>query len=420
MSLRFPCLTCFFQSCVVLVVVAGTDRLIAEPPEAVLLWPHGALGAVGDEDADRPSIRIYEADEPNGCGVLICPGGGYGGLAFDHEGHQIAKWFNTIGVTGVVLKYRLGRRYQHPAPLNDVQRAIRYVRTHAKELQVAPNRIGVMGFSAGGHLASTASTHFDDGDPDASDPIDRASSRPDFTVLGYPVISFKEPFTHTGSRRNLLGDDPDPKLVASLSNETQVNEQTPPAFLFHTSEDKAVPPQNSLAYYAACIKHGVPAELHIYQNGPHGVGLGIADPVLFTWKERLADWLQTNSFLASVQRAEVTGTLTLNGQPLKWGTITFQTADPSQAPIAGDRISGGKYKIPAHRGAVVGINTVTVHTLGDIAPAPTLMDVTPLTGEGTLAGVVTFDVKPGTNEFNLELETKTLPGVPVLSTERTP
>ncbi len=400
--------------------VAGPPRhAVAQPPEPILLWPDGAPGAVGDEDVDRPSIRIYRPDEPNGCAVVICPGGGYGGLAFDHEGHQIARWFNTIGVTGVVLKYRLGQRYRHPAPLSDVQRAIRDVRMNAEAMHVAIDRIGVMGFSAGGHLASTVSTHFDDGDPDALDPVDRVSCRPDFSILCYPVISFKEEFTHQGSRKNLLGDDPDPALVESLSNETQVTAQTPPTFLFHTAEDTGVPPQNSLVYYAALLKHGVPAELHIYQNGPHGVGLGIADPVLFTWKDRLADWLQTNGFLQHVQRAEVTGNVTLNGEPLAWGTITLEPLNRAQAPVAGDRISNGKFKIPAQRGATVGINHVTVHTLGRIAPAPTISDITPLTGEGTLPGDVTFEIKPGTNVLDLELETEALPGAPT-STERMP
>ncbi|MGE4002882.1 MAG: alpha/beta hydrolase, partial [Planctomycetaceae bacterium] len=337
-------------------VIAAASPLMAEPPVPVMLWPEGAPGAVGDEETDRPSIRIYSAEQPNGAAIVVCPGGGYAHLAMDHEGHQIAQWLNSIGVTAAVLKYRLGPRYHHPAPLTDAQRAIRYVRSHADELQVAPRRIGVMGFSAGGHLASTVSTHFDEGEAAADDPIDRSSCRPDFTVLGYPVISFREPFTHTGSRKNLLGENPDPQLVESLSNETQVTEETPPAFLFHTAEDTAVPVDNSLAYFRALRSNNVPAELHVYQNGPHGVGLGVADPVLFTWKDRLADWLQTNGFLADVVRAEVTGEVTLNGEPLQWGTITFKPAEFHDAPIAGDRIAGGKFKVPVSRGVVVGIN----------------------------------------------------------------
>ncbi|MEZ6051958.1 MAG: alpha/beta hydrolase [Planctomycetaceae bacterium] len=398
-----------FRIAFVLGVVGIQSPVFAEPPEPVLLWPDGAPGAVGEEDVDQPSVRIYEADQPNGCGVVICPGGGYGGLAFDHEGHQIARWLNTIGVTGIVLKYRLGPRYHHPAPLNDVQRAIRYVRSREDELNVDPHRIGVMGFSAGGHLASTVSTHFDDGDQQAIDPIERESCRPDFTVLGYPVVSFKEAFTHTGSRKNLLGDDPDPALVESLSNETQVTEQTPPAFLFHTSEDKAVPVANSLAYYAACVQQGVPAELHAYQNGPHGVGLGIADPVLFTWKERLSDWLQTNGFLASmdVERVEVSGIVTLNGDPIRWGTITFVPTTGQQMPIAGDRIGGGKYNIPRSRGVPKGTHSVIIRTLGNVVPEPTIDDVITLSGQ--YAREIIVDVVADTDGLNFDVETTTLP-----------
>ena len=186
----------------------------------------------------------------------------------------MARWLNSIGVSAAVLKYRLGPKYRHPAPLHDAQRAIRYVRSHAAEWKIAPNRIGVMGFSAGGHLASTASTHFDDGSPDAADPIERESCRPDFSVLCYPVISFTAPFAHRGSVRNLLGENPDPQLLHALSNETKVNARTKTrTFLFHTAEDTGVSAQNSLAYYQALLEHKIPAELHVYQNGPHGVGL---------------------------------------------------------------------------------------------------------------------------------------------------
>jgi acetyl esterase/lipase len=185
--------------------------------------------------------------------------------------------------------------------LGDAQRAIRTVRSKAAEYRLMPDRIGIMGFSAGGHLASTAGTHFDAGTPGAADPIDRVSSRPDFMVLGYPVISFGE-FTHQGSRRSLLGDNPDPKLVESLSNETQVTPQTPPTFLFHTTNDNAVPVENSVMFYAALHKAGVPAELHIYERGPHGVGLAPTDEALSSWPARLADWLRVHGLLNSAPR----------------------------------------------------------------------------------------------------------------------
>jgi acetyl esterase/lipase len=269
-------------------------------PKADLLWPGGAPGAQGTEDIDQPSLSPYLSPAARGTGtaVIVCPGGGYGGLSMDKEGDQIAKWLNSLGVTAFVLKYRLGPKYHHPVELGDAQRAIRTVRSKAPEYRLSPDRIGIMGFSAGGHLASTAGTHFDAGDASAADPIDRLSSRPDFLVLCYPVISFG-PFAHQGSKRNLLGENPDPKLVESLSNETQVTAQTPPTFLFHTTTDAAVPVENSVMFYAALRKAGVPAELHIYERGPHGVGLAQTDEALSSWPARLADWLRVHGLLNS-------------------------------------------------------------------------------------------------------------------------
>jgi acetyl esterase/lipase len=219
----------------------------------------------------------------------------------DKEGDQIARWLNSIGVTAFVLKYRLGPKYHHPVELGDAQRAIRTVRAKAAEYRVLPDRIGIMGFSAGGHLASTAGTHFDAGDAGAADPIDKMSSRPDFLVLCYPVITLLDQ-THKGSKRSLLGENPDPKLVESLSNELQVTASTPPTFLFHTNNDNAVPVENSLMFYAALHKAGVPAELHIYANGPHGVGLAQTDEALSSWPARLADWLRGRGLLNAAPR----------------------------------------------------------------------------------------------------------------------
>jgi acetyl esterase/lipase len=209
----------------------------------------------------------------------------------DHEGKQVAEWCNARGIAAFVLKYRLGPRYRHPAMMHDVQRAIRLVRSHAKEWRIDPQRIGVLGFSAGGHLASTAATHFDDGQANAADPIDQVSCRPDFAVLCYPVITLEPPFAHMGSRNNLLGKDADVKLVELLCNDRQVTAKTPPTFLFHTTEDTAVPPENSILFYQALRKHKVPAELHIYEKGRHGVGLAAKDPVLSSWPGRLEAWL---------------------------------------------------------------------------------------------------------------------------------
>lgn|SRR5262245_7682074 len=269
----------------------------------LLLWPNSAPGALGNEDRDKPSISVYlsPADKASGAAVVVCPGGGYGALANDHEGKQIAKWLTDRGSAAAVLKYRLGPRYQHPAPLHDAQRALRTVRARAKEWKLDPKRIGIWGFSAGGHLASTAGTRFDDGKTDASDPIERVSCRPDFMILCYPVISMQEPYVHKGSRRNLLGDKPDPKLMEYLSNEKQVTARTPPTFLFHTNADSGVVPENSTLFYLALRKANVPAELHIYETGPHGVGLGQKYPELKNWPDRLETWLKVRAIFRPKQ-----------------------------------------------------------------------------------------------------------------------
>ena len=277
---------------------------LAAQTKTELLWPNGAPGALGSADADKPSLTFFPVATRyvSGTAVVVCPGGGYGALAMDHEGYQIAGFLNSLGIAAFVLKYRLGPRYHHPAPLNDAQRAIRMVRSRAKELGVAPDRIGIWGFSAGGHLASSAATHFDQGKADAADAVDRVSSRPDFAILAYPVITFtEEAYVHKGSRRNLLGDNPDPKLVEFMSSEKQVTAQTPPTFLFHTDADTAVPSENSVLFYLALRKAKVPAEMHIYQNGKHGVGLAPTDPVLHSWAARLTDWFRTRGLLAPAQ-----------------------------------------------------------------------------------------------------------------------
>jgi len=265
-------------------------------PMPELLWPNGAPGALGTEEVDKPSLTYYLPKSPVGTAVIVCPGGGYQHLAMDHEGEQIAKWLNSLGISAVVLQYRLGPKYHHPAMINDAQRAIRTIRSKSASLHVQPDRIGIWGFSAGGHLASTAATHFDAGNPNAADPIDRASSRPDFAILAYPVISLGE-YAHVGSRDNLLGKNPDPKLVEDLSNDLRVTPQTPPTFLFHTTADAPVPVENSVRFYLALRKAGVPAEMHIFQNGPHGVGLAPTDATLSAWGGLLANWLRDRGLL---------------------------------------------------------------------------------------------------------------------------
>lgn len=268
------------------------------PPETILLWPDGAPGAHGHEEIDRPSLTIYIAPSENKIptGVVICPGGSYSHLALDHEGRQVAEWLNHLGISAFLLKYRLGPRYHAPIEQWDAQRAIRYVRAHASEFGIHTDRIGIWGFSAGGHLASTAGTHFDAGNSAAADPIDRQSSRPDFLILAYPVITMEEPYVHVGSRTNLLGNNPSVGLIHSFSNETQVTLRTPPTFLFATTEDKTVPVQNSVLFYLALRRARVPCEMHIYARGDHGVGLAQSDPVLRTWTDRLADWLRVEGF----------------------------------------------------------------------------------------------------------------------------
>ena len=283
-----------------LVAAVLTASLTAQPqaPKPMPLWADGAPGALGTADEDTPTLTPYLAPAARAVGtaVIVCPGGGYLHLSMEKEGSDVARWWNSLGVTAFVLKYRLGPKYHHPIELGDAQRAIRTVRARASEWGVRPDRVGIMGFSAGGHLTATAGTHFDSGKPDAVDAIERQSSRPDFLVLGYPVVSFTQN-VHQGSKRALLGDNPDPKRVENLSNELQVTAQTPPTFLFHTSNDQTVPVENSVMFYLALHKAGVPAEMHIYENGPHGVGLAPTDEALSSWPARLADWMRGRGLL---------------------------------------------------------------------------------------------------------------------------
>lgn len=389
-----------------IVVLMGTFHAWAAGPEPVPLWPDKAPGAVGEEESDRPTVRIHQPpkDKSNGAAVVICPGGGYGIIAMDHEGSQVANWFNSQGVTALVLRYRLSPKYRHPIPLSDAQRAIRYARANAEKLGISPNRIGVMGFSAGGHLASTAATHFDAGKKDATDPVDRLSCRPDFVILGYPVVSLTAEYAHKGSGRNLLGDNPDQKLLESLSNETQVTPETPPAFMFHTTEDTGVPPENSVAFYLALRKAKVPAELHVYQQGPHGVGLAPGDPALNSWKERLFDWLRQNRFLADGDRVALSGKITLDGQPLKWGQITLIPADSKFKPTGFAMIHNGNYSIPKERGILAGDYTVRVVNQGDITHQQTVEDAQEIAG--ARSGLVLRVAADGKNQFDFSLTSK--------------
>jgi acetyl esterase/lipase len=288
-------------------VLLGALAAADPAPQTFPLWAGKAPLAVGDSAADKPELTAYKPEKPNGTAVVVCPGGGYGFLANDHEGKQVAEFFVKHGVTAFVLKYRIVTKDRPgpllEAPLLDVQRALRLVRSKAEDYKLDPKRVGVMGFSAGGHLASTAATHFDHGLLKDGDAIDKASCRPDFAILAYPVVTMEDGVTHGGSKKNLLGDKPDAKLVELYSNEKQVTADTPPVFIFHTSADTAVVPENAVRFYLACKKAKVSVEMHVYEKGRHGVGLG-TDPKwtggeksVATWPDRLTDWMKARDLL---------------------------------------------------------------------------------------------------------------------------
>jgi acetyl esterase/lipase len=273
----------------------------AQTNNAFPLWPDGAPGALGKEAKDIPTLTVFlpPPEKATGAAIVICPGGGYGGLA-DHEGSQYARFLNEHGVAGFVLKYRLGPAgYRHPIMLQDAARALRTVRARAQEWKLDPQRIGIIGSSAGGHLASTLVTHYDAGKPDSADPIERVSSRPDLGILCYPVISMGE-HTHQGSKNNLLGKDPSPELVRELSNELHVTKDTPPCFVWHTWEDKGVKIENALSFAGALQAAGVRFDFHVYERGPHGIGLGSReyDPAKWhPWTRDLVFWLKERGFV---------------------------------------------------------------------------------------------------------------------------
>ncbi len=273
----------------------------AQPKAEFPLWKGNDPFSKGSAPHDNPTLTPYwpAADKATGSAIVVCPGGGYGGLA-NHEGDHYARFLNEHGIAAFVLKYRLGSKgYRHPVMLNDVARAIRYVRAHAKPWKLHADKIGVMGSSAGGHLTSTIVTHFGEATLDSKDPIDKVSDRPDLGILCYPVITFGE-FTHKGSRRNLLGDNPDPKLVKHLSNEKQVKANTPPCFVWHTWEDQAVPVENALLFARGLREKGVKFDLHIYEKGRHGIGLGSSkwDPNnRHPWTKDLLYWLKEQAFV---------------------------------------------------------------------------------------------------------------------------
>ncbi|MEI8106477.1 MAG: alpha/beta hydrolase [Verrucomicrobiota bacterium] len=274
------------------------------PPqtEKISLWAnHAPIGDGSFQTAD-PTITVHHPSHPNGTAVVICPGGGYGGLVTGPEGHGIATWLNAHNITGVVLEYRLP--HGHPfIPLLDAQRAIRIVRSHAKDWALLPNRIGICGFSAGGHLASTAGTHFDSGDLNSSDPIAQFSSRPDFLILIYPVITLGDK-GHQGSKVNLLGPNPSPELVDLFSNQKQITDKTPPTFLAHALDDRVVPPENSLWFYQTLQEKKLPAKYLELPTGGHGLN-GYRGPSWDAWQTQSLIWLADSNLIpqadASIQ-----------------------------------------------------------------------------------------------------------------------
>jgi acetyl esterase/lipase len=288
-------------------LVAGT--LLRGEPQVMDLWPEGVPGLRADaapeirsegrvSNVNHPTLTAYPAPAGTACGtvVIICPGGGYGWLSMDKEGAEPAGWFNSLGVAAFVLKYRLAE-YGHPAPLCDVLRAVRLVRSRAAEFGLNADRIGVMGFSAGGHLASCAGTLYDAVEGRTGASLDAVSARPDFLVLIYPVITMKDPYAHARSRRNLLGEKPTETQIEHLSTELQVTKNTPPAFLLTTFEDRTVPAENSIGFFEAMHRAGVPAELHIYERGPHGNGLRPGYGPSSEWPKLAEQWLRLHGWL---------------------------------------------------------------------------------------------------------------------------
>ena len=268
-------------------------------PPPMPLWPNGTPGALGSSEEDTPTIAAFiPASNPTKTAVVIAPGGGYAHLSMQREGSDVAAWLNAHGVAAFVLRYRLGMKYHNPIELGDAQRAIRTVRADAAKYGIAPDHIGMWGFSAGGHLTASAGTMFDAGNPAATDPIDQQSSRPDFLILSYPVITMEDPYAHKGSRQYLLGNTPTQADMDALSPELHVTAQTPPVFLFSTTDDRTVPIMNSVMFYSALVKAGVPAEIHIFQHGGHGSGLAPTNPQLRPWTDMLIKWMRERGYAA--------------------------------------------------------------------------------------------------------------------------
>ena len=263
------------------------------------LWPDGAPGAVGTEEQDKPHLEIFGASGPGmHTAVVVCPGGGYTHLAYEKEGTRIAEWLNLRGITAFVLTYRLGPRYLYPAPILDGYRSVRWVRSHAQQYNIAPDRIGMWGFSAGGHLVGIVGTHFDEGNAQAADPIDRVSDRPDFVISSYGGLTLQAGVAKPTAMSGLIGDHATQELKDEMSPDKHVTAHTPPYFIYATTPDQSVPVLSSVVFYSALVRAGVPAELHIFEEGPHGTALAQNYPALSAWPELLENWLRLNGWIA--------------------------------------------------------------------------------------------------------------------------
>ena len=328
-------------------MIAATAHTAAVPTyasaqsSAVPLWRTAAPGALGTDTTDIPTITpfVVPASGRPRAAVVVFPGGGYEHLAFEKEGTAVAGWLNTLGVSAFVVRYRLGPRYRHPVMEQDGLRAVRYVRANAARLGIDTLRIGVLGFSAGGHLAATVGTRFTPGDPRSTDPLDRVSSRPDLMMLAYPVITMQDSITHAGSRRNLLGAAPDAALVRAMSLETQVTARTPATFIFSSTNDRSVPIANSVRFYDALRATAVPVELHVFESGRHGFGLATGDSVLSSWTRLAAMWLQRHGFVDAPLPGASIATRPAND------TTTSAIVDARYAGPDGARVGG----IPTYR-----------------------------------------------------------------------
>ncbi len=291
--MSFPVIT----SEATLLAYLGSFLSVFKHHQVFPLYGGAAPRSLGDHPEDIPTLTWYpvKSGKAQRSAIVVCPGGGYGALA-DHEGRPIAEWLNILGISAFVLKYRLGPKYHHPTMLEDAARAIRTVRANSETFQVDTDKIGILGFSAGGHLASSVATHFDNGNPQSSDPVEKVSSKPNAAILIYPVISLAQPYTHQGTLNNLLGDNPTTELLDFLSSEKQVTSETPPTFLVTSFEDEAVPMENSVLFAEALRREGVPLELHVYERGPHGFGLGDEEGEYGTWPMLCANWLMIRGF----------------------------------------------------------------------------------------------------------------------------